>query len=141
MKKLFSNQIFSYLFFGVLTTLVYLFCRRFSFDLLGLSATLAAGLANLVAILFAFFTNDRFVFRQKASGWQGRLVKFTAARLSTLALDLLLAELLVQRYPQIIGQFVNHELATVDKIESLFAQVLIIVGNYFISKFLVFNRP
>lgn len=140
MKKLLNQEIFSYLFFGVLTTIIYILVRRLAFDGLGLTATTSALIANTIAIVFAFFTNDRFVFRQKARGWQQRLVKFIIARLSTLALDLLMAELLVQRYPQIIGQFVNQDLATVDKIESLLAQIIIIVGNYLISKLFVFKE-
>lgn len=68
-----------------------------------------------------------------------RFVKFFVARLSTLALDLVLAYLLVERFPQIIGQFVNHNLQVVNAIETLFAQVLIIVLNYIISKLLIFK--
>lgn len=53
----------------------------------------------------------------------------------TLVLDLALAYFLVDTYPEIIGQFVGHSQAWVNGIESLFAQVLIIVLNYIISKF------
>ena len=51
----------------------------------------------------------------------------------TLVLDLALAYFLVDTYPEIIGQFVGHSQAWVNGIESLFAQVLIIVLNYIIS--------
>ena len=57
----------------------------------------------------------------------------------TLVLDLALAYFLVDTYPEIIGQFVGHSQAWVNGIESLFAQVLIIVLNYIISKFFVFT--
>ena len=66
-------------------------------------------------------------------------VKFVGARLLTLVLDLALAYFLVDTYPEIIGQFVGHSQAWVNGIESLFAQVLIIVLNYIISKFFVFT--
>lgn len=56
-----------------------------------------------------------------------RFVKFVGARLLTLVLDLALAYFLVDTYPEIIGQFVGHSQAWVNGIESLFAQVLIIV--------------
>lgn len=140
MKKLLSNEIASYLVFGVLTTLVYLLVRTTLFNHLGVTALHAAVIANLTAILFAFMTNDRFVFRQERQGWQGRLVKFFTARLGTLVLDMALAYIFIDRFPEIIGQFVNNDLELVNTIESIGAQVLIIVGNYFLSKFLIFTN-
>ena len=133
-----ASEVFKYLFFGVLATLVYMVSRAMIF---GISAqgTLSAVLANAIAIVFAFFTNDKFVFSQEKDGMWGRFVKFVGARLLTLILDLVLAYLLVDTYPQLIGQFVGHSQAMVNAIESLFAQVLIIVLNYIISKFFVFT--
>ncbi|HIZ67675.1 GtrA family protein [Streptococcus sp. UBA632] len=138
MKKLISNEVFKYLFFGVLTTLVYM-VTRVAFFSLTQSATFSAVVANIVAIIFAFVTNDYFVFNQIRTGWFRRLVKFFMARLATLVLDLALAYLLVTKYPQIIGQFVNDNIAMVNMVETIFSQVLIIVLNYVLSKLLVFR--
>lgn len=138
MKKLISNEVFKYLFFGVLTTLVYM-VTRVAFFSLTQSATFSAVVANIVAIIFAFVTNDYFVFNQVRTGWFRRLVKFFMARLATLVLDLALAYLLVTKYPQIIGQFVNDNIAMVNMVETIFSQVLIIVLNYVLSKLLVFQ--
>ena len=138
MKKLISNEVFKYLFFGVLTTLVYM-VTRVAFFSLTQSATFSAVVANIVAIIFAFVTNDYFVFNQVRTGWFRRLVKFFMARLATLVLDLALAYLLVTNYPQIIGQFVNDNIAMVNMVETIFSQVLIIVLNYVLSKLLVFR--
>lgn len=138
MKKLITSEVFKYLFFGVLTTLVYMGTRLLIFSLTS-SATFSAVIANIVAILFAFFTNDYFVFNQVRKGWFERLVKFTIARLSTLILDLALAFFLVTKFPYIIGQFVNDNISMVNAIETLFSQVLIIVLNYVLSKLLVFK--
>ncbi|GLB79642.1 sugar translocase [Streptococcus alactolyticus] len=138
MKKLISNEVFKYLFFGVLTTLVYM-VTRVAFFSLTQSATFSAVVANIVAIIFAFVTNDYFVFNQVRTGWFRRLVKFFMARLATLVLDLALAYLLVTKYPQIIGQFVNNNIAMVNMVETIFSQVLIIVLNYVLSKLLVFR--
>lgn len=138
MKKLISNEVFKYLFFGVLTTLVYM-VTRVAFFSLAQSATFSAVVANIVAIIFAFVTNDYFVFNQVRTGWFRRLVKFFMARLATLVLDLALAYLLVTKYPQIIGQFVNDNIAMVNMVETIFSQVLIIVLNYVLSKLLVFR--
>lgn len=138
MKKLISNEVFKYLFFGVLTTLVYM-VTRVAFFSLTQSATFSAVVANIVAIIFAFVTNDYFVFNQVRTGWFRRLVKFFMARLATLVLDLALAYLLVTKYPQIIGQFVNDNIAMINMVETIFSQVLIIVLNYVLSKLLVFR--
>lgn len=112
---------------------------RVAFFSLTQSATFSAVVANIVAIIFAFVTNDYFVFNQVRTGWFRRLVKFFMARLATLVLDLALAYLLVTKYPQIIGQFVNDNIAMVNMVETIFSQVLIIVLNYVLSKLLVFR--
>lgn len=104
------------------------------------SILLVTLLANAVAILFAFWTNDRFVFKQAREGWPQRLVKFVSARIATLVMDMALAYLLVQAYPQLIGQFVNHDLTLVNAIATLFSQVLVIVVNYFLSKLFIFKN-
>lgn len=139
MNKLLNNEVLAYLIFGVLTTLVYIVTRTALFTITN-QATSSAVVANVVAILFAFVTNDTIVFKQERQGWFKRLISFIGARLFTLALDLLLAILLVEQYPGIIGQFVNDNLKQVNFIETLIAQILIIVANYAISKWLVFRN-
>ena len=51
----------------------------------------------------------------------------------------MLAIILVDKYPQIIGNFVGGNLSLVNAIETIFAQVLIIVLNYVNSKLFVFT--
>ncbi|HEM4130116.1 TPA: GtrA family protein [Streptococcus suis] len=142
MKKLFyqliNNEVILYLIAGVAATLVYMVTRMGLFLVIP-SILLVTLLANAVAILFAFWTNDRFVFKQDSKGWPQRLVKFVSARLATLVMDMALAYLLVQAYPQLIGQFVNYDLTLVNAIATLFSQVLVIVLNYFLSKLFIFK--
>ena len=133
-----ATEVFKYLFFGVLATLVYMVIRTLIFQLTK-QGTLTSVMDNAIDIILAFFTNDIFVFNQETEGMATRFVKFVGARLLTLVLDLALAYFLVDTYPEIIGQFVGHSQAWVNGIESLFAQVLIIVLNYIISKFFVFT--
>ena len=104
-----QSEVFKYLFFGVLTTLVSIVTRDV-LVILTRYVTFAVLASNVTAVVFAFFTNDYFVFSQERKGWPTRFVKFFVARLSTLALDLALAYLLVEKFPHIIGQFVNHDL-------------------------------
>ena len=138
LKVLFDNEIFSYIFFGVSTTLVSIFARLLLYQLTH-QELLATALANMIGILFAFITNDTIVFKQVRKNWYLRLIKFFLARLSTLLLDLLLTYLFVTEFPSIIGQFVNQNIDRVNTIETFLAQILIIIINYIISKVYIFK--
>ena len=138
-KKFFDNEILSYLFFGVATTVVSIFVRIVIFYLTQ-QELVATALGNIAGILFAFFTNDTIVFKQKRKNWFKRLIKFTTARFITFLLDLLLTFIFVTSYPHIIGQFVGDNLNTINTIETIFAQVTIIVLNYIFSKVFVFKK-
>ena len=137
-KTFFDNEILSYLFFGGATTLVSILSRLFIYHI-SHQEILATVLANIIGILFAFITNDTIVFKQKRKNWPTRLAKFFLARLSTLGLDVLLTYIFVTSYPNIIGQFVNDQLDQVNAIETLIAQVLIIILNYIFSKVYIFK--
>ena len=143
MKKLirafFDNEILSYLFFGGATTLISIVSRLLIYHI-SHQEILATALANIIGILFAFLTNDTIVFKQERRNWSNRLAKFFLARLFTLGLDVLLTYIFVTSYPDIIGQFVNDQLDQVNTIETLIAQVLIIILNYIFSKVYVFYK-
>ena len=128
----------AYLFFGVTTTLLSILSRLGIYQLTH-QELLATALAHIIGILFAFITNDTIVFKQERKNWLLRLVKFSLARLSTLLLDMLLTYLFVTQFPHIIGQFVNENLDKVNAIETIIAQMLIIILNYIFSKMYIFK--
>ena len=128
----------AYLFFGVTTTLLSILSRLGIYQLTH-QELLATALAHIIGILFAFITNDTIVFKQERKNWLLRLVKFSLARLSTLLLDMLLTYLFVTQFPHIIGQFVNENLDKVNAIETIIAQMLIIILNYIFSKVYIFK--
>lgn len=138
-KTFFDNEILSYLFFGGATTLVSILSRLAIYHI-SRQEILATALANIIGILFAFITNDTFVFKQERKNWPIRLVKFFLARLSTLGLDLLLTYIFVTSYPNIIGQFVKYNIDRVNTIETILAQILIIILNYILSKIYIFKK-
>lgn len=138
-QKFFNNEILAYLFFGLATTLVSILSRLVIYQL-SHQELLATALANIIGILFAFITNDTIVFKQARQNWPSRLVKFTLARLSTFLLDLLFTFLFVTQFPHIIGQFVNENIDKINAIETIIAQLLIIILNYILSKVYVFNK-
>ena len=130
-QKFLNNEILAYLFFGLATTLVSILSRLVIYQL-SHQELLATTLANIIGILFAFSTNDRIVFKQARQNWPSRLVKFFLARLSTF--------LFVTRFPHIIGQFVNENLDKINAIETVLAQLLIIILNYIFSKVFIFKK-
>lgn len=138
MKKTLENEVILYLIFGVATTLVYMVTRIALFAIIN-QVVLVALIANIFAILFAFVTNDRIVFKQNSQGWFPRFIKFISARLVTMGLDMLLAFILVQAFPILIGQFVNNDIRLVNAIATLFSQITAIVLNYVLSKLFVFK--
>ncbi len=138
-QKFFNNEILAYLFFGLATTLVSILSRLVIYQL-SHQELLATALANIIGILFAFITNDTVVFKQARQNWPRRLVKFTLARLSTFLLDFLLTFLFVSQFPHIIGQFVNENLDKINAIETVLAQLLIIILNYIFSKVFIFKK-
>lgn len=138
-KKFFDNEILSYLFFGVATTIVSVGTRMLIFYLTRQELT-ATALGNITGILFAFFTNDTIVFKQKREKWFGRLLKFSGARLFTFLLDMGLTFIFVTKYPHIIGQFVGDDINIINTIEIGIAQVTIVVLNYLFSKLFVFKN-
>ena len=128
-----------YLIAGGLTTLVSLvtfavFCMFFGVDRESTDSvyvTAANVISIIVAILFAYVINKKFVFRSSCSSVKElalELLKFVGARLSTMAVEVGGVYLLVN----ILGQY-----PLVGKIAT---QVIVVVGNYFISKFFVFDR-
>ena len=84
----------------------------------------------VLSILFAYVTNKLFVFHSKTNSFKELLYemgKFIGARIATLVIEVGGVWLAVS----VIGQ---------DKmIGKLETQVLVVIGNYFISKFLVFT--
>ena len=138
-KKFFDNEILSYLFFGVATTIVSVGTRLFIYHV-SRDERLATAIGNIAGILFAFATNDTIVFKQERKGWLKRLIVFSFARMGTLVLDLLMTTIFVTQYPQIIGQFVNMNRTAINTIETFAAQFMIVILNYVFSKLFVFRN-
>ena len=138
-QSFFKNELLSYLFFGIATTIISVLSRLVIYQLTH-KELLATALANIIGILFAFITNDTIVFKQARQNWPRRLVKFTLARLSTFLLDLFLTFLFVTQFPNIIGQFVNNNIDKVNTIETAISQFLIIILNYIFSKVFIFKK-
>ena len=124
-------DVLSYLFFGVLTTVVNYIIYLPCYNLLHLSASVSNAIAWVAAVAFAFLTNKPFVFR--SHDWSAKvvvpeLVKFVGTRIGSGVLETLIL------------------FVTVDMLHwngnlwKLVTSVLVVILNYVGSKLLVFKK-
>lgn len=128
-KKLYENDVVRYVFFGGCTTGV----NVVSFFLLrkaGLRLNIANLISIILAVLFAYVVNSKYVFQDPCKKLQDHIrpfLKFISARAVTMVIELggvwLLAGKL--KFPEMPGK--------------VFIQVIVLVLNYLFSKFLVFT--
>lgn len=127
------KEVINYLIFGVLTTIISLATYYIlTFTLLNPSKSLELQIANIISwcvgVLFAYFTNRKFVFDSVNDNKIKEFITFIEARITTLILDMLIMFIFVTT------------LKLNDQIFKLVSQVLVIIGNYILSKLVVFKR-
>jgi putative flippase GtrA len=139
-KQLFLNETFSYLFFGGLAFLVFAIFKT-SFWLLLHSGWISEVFGQTASILFAFYTNRRWVFRQRKERqlWQ-EFLSFASGRVALLLFSILMNYIFVDQYPQVLMHQFHLSKNLMVSLLSLFLQVFIIVVNYIYSKFVVFSK-
>lgn len=135
MRDIFKKyrEIISYLFIGVLTTLVslvsyYILTTLFLSPDNAISLQIANIISWIISVLFAYITNRKYVFLSSDKNILNEFGKFTLSRVTTLLIDMALMFIFVS-----ILHF-N------DKLIKLIVQVVIIVLNYIFSKLLVFRK-
>ena len=124
-------EVWSYLIFGVLTTVVNYLVYLPVYNLLGLSAALSNGIAWVAAVIFAYLTNKPFVFR--SHDWSAKTVIPELTRFVSCRVASGVAETVIL-------------LVTVDLLHwngnlwKLATSVLVVLLNYIGSKLLVFRK-
>lgn len=127
----------SYLFFGVMTTLVNWIVYALMMLLPGVKVELANAVAGVVAILFAYVTNRIFVFRSTSNQKQEifmEFLRFLGGRAVTFAIELFGVPALF--YLGLKQAVFGIEGAIAKGIVS----VVVIVLNYVFSKLFVFKK-
>ena len=127
------REVIMYLIFGVLTTLVSVITRIILFHTIfsadnPFDVQIATIISNAIGIVFAYFTNRKYVFESTNKNKLKEAVSFVGGRLSTLVMDMLI---------MFIGVTL---LKGNENIVTLISQVLVIVANYLISKLFVFKK-
>lgn len=128
-KKMYKNAIIRYVFFGGCTTMVNLI-SFFILRKLNIGLNIANMISIVLAILFAYVVNSKFVFQDKCETLLDHIrpfCKFISARLVTMVVEVGGVWLLVSvmDWKDMAGKFVT--------------QFLVLVLNYIFSKFFVFT--
>jgi putative flippase GtrA len=126
-----KKEIFGYFVFGVLTTLVNIICYGLLAKVANMDYKYATTIAWLVSVLFAFITNKLYVFNSKSMETKTvskEFFSFLFFRLLSYFIDLGMMILMVEML----------------KIDDLYAKVIanvvVIILNFFASKFLIFSN-
>ena len=139
-----NKSMLLYLFFGGLTTLVsivtfwlaeLLIKTDFNISILGSVYSAKVVLTNAIswicAVLFAFFTNRIWVFSSPTDTWRGFFKQMTAFFGGRFATFLLETAILI-----VFVSALNFN----ELVIKIFAQLVVLVSNYVISKLIVFKK-
>ena len=126
------EELINYLIIGILTTIVSLVTYYLlTLTILDANNKVYLQIANIISwlasVTFAYFTNRKFVFKVRNKSNIKECLNFYISRISTLLIDMIIMYIFVS-----ILKFDN-------KIVKLIAQVVIIILNYILSKFIVFK--
>lgn len=129
-KKYVNRETISYLIFGVLTTIVD-WAVYMAFKAMNVNYLACTVLSWIAAVVFAFVTNKRIVFQSHDMSFLTILwefIVFTGARLLTGAMNVAGMWLFVSR------------LHLYDVLAKAILSVLVVILNYFFSKWFVFKK-
>lgn len=134
-KELFYKyeEIISYLIVGGLTTMVslityYLLVYTIFDPNIGIELQIANIVSWIFSVTFAYFTNRKYVFKSKNKISFKEGISFYISRIGTLFLDMLMMYVFVT------------VLGFNDKIIKFVVQIIVIILNYILSKFIVFKK-
>lgn len=124
------KELVRYVFFGVCATAVSVGSFALCEGLLGINELVANVISWILAVNFAYLTNRTWVFSSRATGkaMLAEWLSFCSGRLVTLGLEELMLLVLVT-WLSFPGTPVK-----------LAAQAVVLVGNYLISKLIVFKK-
>lgn len=129
-KKIFTREVIFYGIFGVLSTVVNV-VSFYLLTLTGLDENISNVIAIILAILFAYVTNRKLVFNSTATTRKEILkefYKFILGRIFTMVVE-------------IVGFYLLFNILGIHKLVSkLTITIIVIILNFFISKFFAFKK-
>ena len=124
------KDIIPYVFFGVCTTAVNVIAYWCTSHLLGQKLIVSTIFAWIIAVLFAYITNRKWVFHSRANSITGitkEILSFFSCRLVTGFIDIICMYLFVDIF------------GFNDVVVKFGANILVILLNYIASKFIIFR--
>ena len=133
------EEIINYIIVGVLTTLVswaaYALCRLvLNVNGNQLHMQIAVFIRWIAGVIFAYFTNRKYVFKSDNPNKIKEFIGFASSRVATYILDALIMAFLPGLLPEKVFVITNDWAAT------LISAVVVTIMNYILSKFLVFKK-
>lgn len=139
-KKVCNKEVISYLIFGVLTTLVNIIISYLLKAFCHIEENIASTIGIICSILFAYFTNRKWVFHSDAHTTKDKWIefgKFILGRSITMVVEIVGVFLLTKVVYAFYGIF-NDDIAFL--IDKSIITVIVIILNFFISKFFAFRQ-
>ena len=128
--KLLTKEVILYVIFGAGTTAVNLGSFYIMHSLLGWNENVSNFIAIVLAVLFAYVTNKDWVFHSEAENRKEKLMeflRFIAGRAFTMIIEF-------------VGCWILFRTAIPEMISKAFVTVIVIILNFFISKFFAIKR-
>ena len=126
------KEIFDYLFFGGLVTIVNFISYYISANIIGVDKIVSNLIAFIISVIFAYVVNKEYVFETKWEGIQNVFKEFSSFVISRIGTGLLCDIL--------IFAFMINILNINDVISKIFTQILVVILNYIIGKWFVFKQ-
>lgn len=139
-KKIFTKEVITYIIFGVLTTVVNIIVSYILKAMFNIEGNVASTIGIICSILFAYFTNRKWVFESNANGVKERLTefgKFILGRAFTMVIEIIGVFLLNDIIHMFYGLFSDNIAYLINK---CIITVIVIILNFFISKFFAFKK-
>ncbi|WP_405264720.1 GtrA family protein [Methanobrevibacter sp.] len=122
-----EKELFFYIIFGILTTLVNILVYIFFTRVFSLNYIVSNVLAWFFSVLFAYVTNRIWVFESDNENILKEIILFFSGRLFSGIVDTALMFLFIDL------------LLVSDSISKIVIQIIVVILNYIISKFIVFK--
>lgn len=139
-KKVCNKEVISYLIFGVLTTLVNIIISYLLKAFCHIEGNIASTIGIICSILFAYFTNRKWVFHSNAHTAKEKWIefgKFILGRAFTMVIEIVGVFLLNDVIHSFYGMFSDNIAYLINKV---LITVIVSILNFFISKFFAFKK-
>lgn len=119
-----------YLIFGILTTVINIVCYGILREYLQINYILATSIAWILSVIFAFYSNKKFVFNSHFTNMTAiiyEFISFAFFRVVSLGMDIGIMIVMVA--------IIHID----DFIAKIMANIVVVIMNYLVSKYVVFR--